>query len=114
MLDVLRHLLGRDRRGLEKRLQLALSAGKMAAWEWDLRTGRRWWSPEMFPLHGLDPGRELPADYYILVHREDRDRFRAALREPTRSPGEHAVQYRVKWPDGSVHWLEGVGTTICN
>ncbi|NML42528.1 response regulator [Ramlibacter sp. G-1-2-2] len=114
MLDVVRRILGRDRRGLEKRLQLALAAGKMAAWEWDLRSPRRWWSPEMFPLHGLPPASELPADYYALVHPDDRQRFREAMHGPVRTCGEHSVQYRVVWANGSVHWLEGTGTTVCD
>lgn len=114
MLRVIHRLLDRDRRRLEKRLQLALSAGKMAAWEANLRDGKTWWAPEMFGLHGLAPDAGVPADYYALVHPEDRERLRDVIEESRRSCSDHSVQYRVLWPDGSVHWVEGTGTTICD
>ncbi|HEY0823434.1 MAG TPA: PAS domain-containing protein, partial [Ramlibacter sp.] len=99
---------------MERRLQLALTAGRMAAWEWDLRSGRQWWSPEMFALHGSPPAPATPEDYFALVHPQDRDRLRAEMDESLRSCLEHSVQYRVTWPDGSIHWLEGTGATLCD
>ncbi|MEJ8835153.1 ATP-binding protein [Ramlibacter sp. AN1133] len=114
MFDSLSRLLGRDRRRLEKRLQLALRAGRMAAWEWDLGAGQRWWSPEMFSLHGLRPEEGLPQEYLSLVHPEDREPLRRQIEEAVRSCSDHAVQYRVVWPDGTVHWLQGNGTTLCD
>lgn len=114
MFDFLHRLIRRDHRGLEKRLQLALAAGKMATWEWDLRAGGRWWSPEMIALHGLSPQDGLPEHYYTLVHPEDRERLRADVLESLRSCREHSVQYRIVWPDGAVHWLEGIGATVCD
>ncbi len=114
MFDVFRRFLGHDRRGAERRLQLALTAGRMAAWEWDVQSGRTWWSPEMFELHGDPPLPATPDDYLALVHAEDRDRLRAEVQESLRSCRDHSVQYRVTWPDGTVHWLEGTGATLCD
>jgi PAS domain S-box-containing protein len=114
MLHLLSRFFGRDRRTLEKRLQLALGAGRMAAWEWDLREKRRWWSAEMFALHGLDPAKGTPDDYFALVHPDDRELLRANLDQALSACSDHSLQYRVRWPDGSVHWLEGSGTTVCD
>lgn len=95
----------------EPRLQAALAAGAAAAWCTDLQTRQRWWSLEMFKLHGLSGGKDVPADYMDLVHPDDRAGVAAAFRESVEQ-GSHRVQYRVLWPDGSVHWLEGVGRTV--
>jgi len=114
MLELLRRTFGREHRRLEKRLRLALMAGGMAAWEWELRTRRPWWSPEMFRLHGLAPGSGLPADYFTLVHPQDRAAVRRRVKQTLVSCSDHTLQYRVVWPDGSVHWLEGTGSTICD
>ena len=114
MLESLNRFFGRDRRRLETRLQLALRAGGMAAWEWHLDDGRRWWSPEMFSLHGRPPEQGVPEDYFALVHPEDREVLRAQIDQALRACEDHALQYRVVWPDGSVHWLEGNGTTLCS
>jgi len=94
-------------------LASALSAGAVAAWHTDLRTRERWWSQEMVRLHGLSHPAQAPADYLALVHPQDRplveDTFRASV-----EAGAHAIQYRVVWPDGSAHWIEGTGRTTCD
>ena len=42
--------------GVASPLQAALAAGGAAAWHTDLQTRERWWSPEMFRIHGLGAG----------------------------------------------------------
>ncbi|MGQ3051365.1 MAG: ATP-binding protein [Roseateles sp.] len=86
----------------------ALTAGEMAAWHSDLVTRERWWSAQMFVLHGLSGDAPVPADYMDLVLPEDRPVVERAFSESI-TQGSHRVQYRVVWPDGSVHWLEGRG-----
>jgi signal transduction histidine kinase len=113
MLTFLRDLVDPARRRLETRMQLAMAAGKMAAWEANLRSGKRWWSAEMFALHGLEAAAGLPGDYYALVHPQDRERLREHRQVAVNSCADHTIQYRIVWPDGSVHWLEGSGRTLC-
>ena len=96
--------------GEPSRLQAALSAGGAAAWHTDLQTRERWWAPEMFRVHGLGDSAQAPDDYMDLVHEADRPLVRLAFRQSVET-GSHSVQYRVRWPDGSVHWIEGVGQT---
>ncbi|HYF17488.1 MAG TPA: ATP-binding protein [Ramlibacter sp.] len=95
----------------EERLALALEAGGMGLWQVDLLTGQSTWWPGMEQLHGLPPG--TPAgtgdDYFALVHPEDRERLRAAVQSSIDRNASHREEYRVVWPDGSVHWLEGRG-----
>ncbi|HVF60527.1 MAG TPA: PAS domain-containing protein [Thermoanaerobaculia bacterium] len=40
----------------EERLRLALDAGRMGVWDWNVRTGELRWSDSLEPLHGLEPG----------------------------------------------------------
>ena len=40
----------------EERLRLALDAGRMGVWDWNVRTGDLKWSDSLEPLHGLAPG----------------------------------------------------------
>ena len=39
------------------------------------------------------------------MHPEDRDLFAATLRHAIKHGGDFQVDYRVIWPDGSVHWI---------
>jgi len=98
----------------EARLQLAVETGGMAVWQADLKTNEiRWW-PGMHALHGLPPDtRPLPmADYYDLILPEDRERVASVLRGTLRRESEQRVEYRVRWPDASLHWLEGRGRVL--
>ena len=114
MFESLRRLLDPARRTLETRLKLAMSAGRMAAWEVNLRTGKLWWSDEMYALHGRPAADGTPSDYYALVHEEDRERLREHAAAVAVACSEYEAQYRVVWPDGAVHWIEGFGTTLCD
>jgi PAS domain-containing protein len=48
-------------RNRETRLALALDAGGMGAWEWDIRGGGVVWNDRMFALLGLDPMLTAPS-----------------------------------------------------
>ena len=89
-----------------RRLQAAIAAGATAAFHTDLVTRERWWSPEMFSVHGISRSELVPSDYMGLVYPDDRGLVEAAFQQSFTS-GSHQVQYRVQWPDGSIHWLEG-------
>jgi PAS domain S-box-containing protein len=93
----------------EARLQLALEVGGMGVWQGDLRTRQNLWWPGMEQVHGLPPGTRPVSmgEYYNLVHPDDRDRVRAVVEDALERRLSHRVEYRVIWPDGSIHWIEG-------
>jgi len=90
----------------EARLSLALEAAHMGIWDRNLITNEGIWSANMGPLYGLPSGTLCLnyEDYLNLIHPEDRkfaaEAFARALEE-----GSGTLEYRVVWPDGSVHWL---------
>ncbi len=95
----------------EERLQLALLAGRMGTWDWDLRTGKIVWSPGHIRLFGLDPeafdGRY--ESFARCIHPDDLHTLEAARQTALREHRTYEHQYRVTWPDGSVHWIRGRG-----
>lgn len=92
----------------EARLEMALDVGDMGVWQCDLRTHEVQWWPGMDTIHGLYPGATplRMEDYYGLVHAEDRQPLADAVREAIASKSGHQVEYRIVWPDGTIHWLE--------
>jgi len=95
----------------ELRLQLALEVGRMGAWQWDMVNNQVTWWPGMDKLHGQAPGYRLAKveDYLNFVHPEDLDRVRTNLGDNASGKNSSGTEYRILWPDGSVHWLEGRG-----
>jgi two-component system cell cycle sensor histidine kinase/response regulator CckA len=92
----------------EQGLRLALDAGGMAAWEWDLASGRIHWSEQLELMFGLEPGGfgGTYAEFIELVHPDDRNLVAASLEEAIAGESPPVV-YRAVWPDGTVRWHEG-------
>ena len=96
----------RDR---EERLRLAQQAAHVGTFESNLQTGVNRWTPELEIMHGLKPGTfaATTSAWEQLVHPEDRE---AVLRKVERSlldGGDFEGEWRVVWPDGSIHWMLG-------
>jgi two-component system cell cycle sensor histidine kinase/response regulator CckA len=91
----------------EQRLRLALDAGGMGSWEWDLVSGRLRWSEKLEVMFGLQPGAfgGTYAEFVGLVYPDDRGLVGAAG-EQASEHNSPAVVYRAVWPDGTVHWHE--------
>jgi PAS domain S-box-containing protein len=92
----------------EERLRLALDAGRMGTWEWDLRTGGMSWSEGLERIFGLAPGAfggTLEA-FRKAVHAEDRDLVARALEEAARGGRETHLEFRILHPDGALRWVE--------
>jgi PAS domain S-box-containing protein len=98
------------RRESEERLRVALDAGAMGAWEWDLVAGRVHWSDTLQRIHGLVPGtfRGTFEEYQSDIHPDDRERVLAQIAHSLQG-GAHQLEYRIVPPDGEVRWLEARG-----
>lgn len=93
------------------RLALAMDAGRLGSWEWDMPTGRVTWSATLEAIHGLAPGSfggTLEA-YQQDIHPEDRARVLASISSALAGAGDHDVEYQIIRPDGQVRWLAARG-----
>ncbi|MEH1944413.1 MAG: PAS domain S-box protein [Nostoc sp.] len=90
----------------EARLSLALEAGQMGIWDRNLTANTSMWSANMGPLYGLPSATLCPTieDYLNLIHPEDRELVAASIPRMIEE-GRATTDYRVVWPDGSLHWL---------
>jgi PAS domain S-box-containing protein len=88
----------------EARLQEALTAGAVTAFEWDPRTGRSQRSENAAQILGLDP--RSPAKFAAHVHRDDRPEFVAQVNKICVDSPSYSVTFRFIRPDGQEVWLE--------
>jgi len=96
----------------EARLRLALDAGRMGTWEWDIPAGRVVLSPEEERLYGLAPGAFSGSieEHHGRIHPDDRERSLGLLRDAvTRRAPTHHVTHRIVRADGEIRWLESHG-----
>lgn len=100
------------RRELEARL--AIAAGRMGSWRWDIASGSVSWSPEMEVAYGLEPG-TFPGTFEAFVervHPDDRAAVREKLEAATVAGGDFSMEHRVRLDDGEVRWFQGRGSPV--
>jgi PAS domain S-box-containing protein len=100
----------------EERLRLALGAGQMCIWDWDLTTGAIQWSENLEPLYGLAPG-SIGGTFEAflgLIHADDRQRFTDVVRDAVERRGGYEAEFRVVSPDGTLRWMLGKGQVFAD
>jgi len=96
-------------RQCEERMHLAHQMVRFGTLEWDIQTGVILWTPELEALYGLRPG-SFPGTlgaFMELVHPEDIPQVERWVRKSMET-GLSEGEWRVIWPDGTLHWLMGL------
>ena len=89
----------------ERRLRVALVAGRMGAWRYELATGAQQWDETQYALFGLDrslpPSRDL---YLSVIHPDDVGKVTF---ETESLPLDTYLdsEFRVIRPDGEIRWI---------
>jgi two-component system CheB/CheR fusion protein len=97
----------------EERLRLVLRASDTGWWEWDLTSGVLMADERCKALLGLPPAAESSREtLFQRVHPDDHLLVQRGLDDARAKPGDYESEFRVVWPDGSVHWLLGKGRSI--
>jgi PAS domain S-box-containing protein len=99
-------------RATEERFRVAQSAGGIGWVEWDLATNEWEWTPYVAVLFGFDP--ETPrrsfAEWEPAIFIDDVPKLHATVQNAGET-GAYYAEFRVRHPDGSVHWIAGRGET---
>lgn len=93
-------------------LRLALSAGRLGTWRWDMTTGTVVFDGRLEGIFGLPAGGfdGRFETHQSLLHPDDRGYVLDIVRAAVAAKSDYDVEHRCIWPDGSVHWLQGRGS----
>jgi PAS domain S-box-containing protein len=94
----------------EERFRLAEQVAHVGTFEWNIQTGVNKWTPELEAMYGLPTG-SFPGTqdaWEQLVYPEDRQEAVKQVSEAIEK-GHFEAEFRVAWPDGSLHWMFGRG-----
>ncbi len=97
----------------EERLAIATRAGIIGIWDWDVVNNQLDWDDAMYRLYGSRPedfGGAYDA-WVRAVHPDDKARAEAELQAALRGEREYAAEFRVIWPDGSIHHIKAASHT---
>src|SRR5260221_5696853 len=95
----------------EERLRLAMDAGKLGGWEWDIKSGRNPWFGGKHKLLGMTPADRSGSvqDFWDRVHPEDLDQVRVAVEIAKQNHGGFGQGFRRWWRDGAGPWRASEG-----
>jgi len=94
----------------EERLRLAEAASGIATFELNFEAGVWDWSPQATVLFGRNPlpEEDLSTTWEQVVFVDDVPKIHAAV-HAARQTGSFYVEFRVRHPDGGLHWIAGKG-----
>lgn len=91
----------------EERLRLALDAGEIGIWDWDIVRNSITWSERMYALHGIDGAtfKGEMGDFTRLVHADDREMMQASIQDALTKRAPYRVEFRAVLPNGETRWI---------
>ena len=93
-------------RASEAALRRSQQVAQVGHWTWDTPTNRVTWSAEMFRIFGVDRDTfdgDLDAVIRRSIHPDDAERVMQMNEAVTLDGRPQETEYRVVWPDGSIH-----------
>jgi two-component system CheB/CheR fusion protein len=91
----------------QEQLRLALGAGSVGTWSWNIKTNELKTSGVEDRLYGLDEGKTMQtfSDWEKMIHALDVQKIREALWFSIENRKPLDLEFRIVWPDGSTHWI---------
>jgi PAS domain S-box-containing protein len=98
----------------ERRLRLALAAGRMGTWLWDARTNRVHWDEALEKVFGLEPGSFGGTyDAFLdLIYPDDRAHVIETVNEAGRNGSDYEIEFRIQRTDGGIRWIDDRGQVL--
>ena len=97
----------------EDRLRISLKYANLATWDWGINTGKVIWSSNMTEELGFPDGLLNTFDDLIeSAHPKDREDVSAAFRQSLVCDEAFNQEFRLVWPDKSIHWVHLLGELL--
>jgi PAS domain S-box-containing protein len=98
----------------EARLRMAMAAGEIGVWDWDIASGRVRWSENLsrFMHMGAGPYEGTIDAFRTFVHPDDQARVEDAIDDALASSNDYHIEFRMRNPEGRVRWTETRGTVL--
>ena len=115
--DITQHKLAeKEIKLLNERIVTATRASQVGIWDWDIHNNILTWDDQMYSLYGLkkDAFNGAFETWVNGLHPDDQEYSQAETRLALAGEKEYDTEFRVIWPDGSVHFLMAKGEVFRN
>lgn len=98
----------------EARLERSQRFANIGTWDWNIKTGKIFWSERIWSLFGYDKDQTDTTydNFMAAIHEDDRTLVSDAVTKCVESGEEYNIEHRVVWPDGNVRWLHESGDVV--
>ncbi|MES2151516.1 MAG: response regulator [Pseudomonadota bacterium] len=103
-----------ERERVSEQLALATRAAGLGVWDWDFASDTLEWDARCYALCGVARGQlgDAHQTWLACVHPDDRPLCELAMARALRDEQAFGLEFRVRWPDGSVHYLKANGQVV--
>lgn len=91
----------------EERLRVALNAGQIGVWDWDINLNELKWTDKVYEIHDVDQKKfNVTYDTFKeLIHPDDRDYTKKKITEALSGNEDFSAEFRIITPKGKVKWV---------
>ncbi|WP_208864720.1 PAS domain S-box protein [Mucilaginibacter gossypiicola] len=95
---------------INQRLEIALEAGRLGSYELNLETGIMFCNAQCKANYGLNKDATFNfSDLLAAMLPEYPEQVQNRVNEAIKNKTVYSSEYRVTWPDGSIHWINASG-----
>jgi PAS domain S-box-containing protein len=91
-------------------LAIALHASETGVWLWNFKNNNHEWDRQASSILGVQGATHK--EFLQLIHPDDKRSVGDTLDACRRDKLDYNIEYRVVWPDGSIHWVASRGKTF--
>tara|TARA_R110000868_G_scaffold411207_4_gene702321 strand:- start:47252 stop:48283 length:1032 start_codon:yes stop_codon:yes gene_type:complete len=87
---------------------------QVGTWDWQINADILYWSDEIYAIFGYQIGEITPSyqKFISAVHPDDVASVQSAEQACMRGDKHYEIEYRIVWPDDSIHWLFESGDVL--
>ncbi len=96
---------------IEEQQRLALAAGKMGSFAWDLQSNNIQTDDRVRELFGISKDESVVTidPFFAVIHEDDRSALDANIRAAIELKNPYDSRFRIKLPNGKIRWIAGMG-----
>ncbi len=98
----------------EERLRMAVEAGQVGIWDWDIARNEVSWSDRVYEMHEMPPGSDTGGfeGFSERVHPEDLAKVQQTMTAALAGGAPYTVEFRTLLPGGRIRWIATQGRLV--
>lgn len=100
----------------EERLRIALDAGKIGVWDWNIADNKLTWTDKVYSIHGVNKNKFKVSfqNFKKLIHPDDKKRVFETIEKTLKGTAKFIIEFRIITPAGKIRWVSTQANVFCD